>query len=281
MPHQNGTKKMDSSAIFNALCKEAMFTKELLGSGATQIRKANYATQGLYFQAFSNLSIGLERIGKLCLTLNHFVETNGKFPTDEHLKKAIGHDLVKLYNQSQDVIAKRGLTLRTLPKLDDPVHSSILSILSKFAKGDRYSNFDFLVGGPRQSDPTGEWYVKVDMKIFDKDVSEKKKQTIKKNAELVKKYMSQFSMVSHTSEQGTEIDDLEDASHRTGVFEAVAPKRQLYILQMIRYWTEVLYELQDLSRQIDREATPYFSEILGGFSNDDSYLRTRKTWDTI
>ncbi|MGY2276940.1 hypothetical protein ACW9H0_04805 [Pseudomonas monsensis] len=119
------------------------------------------------------------------------------------------------------------------------------------------------------------------MKTFDKEVSEKKKQIIKKNAELVKKHMSQFSMVSHTSEQGTEIDDLEDASYRTGVFEAVAPKRQLYILQMIRYWTEVLYELQDLSRKIDREATPYFSEILGGFSNDDSYLRTRKTWDTI
>lgn len=271
---------MDSSAIFNALCKEAMFTKELLGSGATQIRNANYATQGLYFQAFSNLSIGLERIGKLCFILDHFVETNGEFPTDDQLKK-ISHNLISLYSWSQKVIVKRRLTLRTLSKLENPIHTNILSILSKFAKGDRYSNFDFLVGGPRQSNPTGEWFVKVDMEIFEKDVSEKKKQTIKKNAELVKQYMSPFSMVSHTSEQGAEINDLEDASHRTGLFDAVAPKRQLYILQMIRYWTEILYELQDLSRPIDREATPYFSEILGGFSNDDSYLRTRKTWDTI
>ena len=272
---------MDSSEIFNALCKEAMFTKELLGSGATQIRKANYATQGLYFQAFSNLSIGLERIGKLCLTLDHFVETNGKFPTYKHLTQVIGHDLVKLYDQSQDMIAKRGLALRTLPKLDDIVHSRILSILSRFAKGDRYSNFDFLVRWPRQSDPTGEWYVEIDMKIFDRDVSEKKKQTIKKNAELVKKHMSRFSMVSHTSELGAEIDDLEDASHRTGVFEAVAPKRQLYILQIIRYWTEVLAALEDLSRKVNNEATPHFGDIFEGFFNDDSYLRTRKTWDTI
>jgi hypothetical protein len=59
------------AAIFNeafkALLKEARFTKEMLGSGATQIRKANYATKGVYFQAFTNLSTGLERIGKLCL----------------------------------------------------------------------------------------------------------------------------------------------------------------------------------------------------------------------
>ncbi|KTC21681.1 hypothetical protein AO391_26025 [Pseudomonas marginalis ICMP 9505] len=272
---------MKSNLIFRALCKEAMFTKELLGSGATQIRRANYATQGLYFQDFTNLSIGLERIGKLCLTLDHFIETNGSYPTDEQLKKTIGHDLVKLYNQSQIVLTKRRIKLRTLQKLDNPIQSSILAILSKFAKGDRYSNFDFLVGSVRQSDPTGDWYKNVDMKIFDKNITPQKKQVIKNNAKLTNKFMSQMGMVSHTSEDGVAIGDFEDASYRTGVFEAVAPKRQLYILQMIRYWSEVLFSLENLSRKIDKEATPYFGEILGGFANDDSYLRTRKTWDTI
>lgn len=272
---------MNSSAINNALLKEAMFSKELLGSGVTQIRKANYATQGLYFQAFSNLSIGLERIGKLCLTLDHFIETNGKFPTDTHLKNAIGHDLVKLYKQSQDLISKRGLKMRTLKKLNNPIHSSILNILSKFAKGDRYSNFDFLVGSSRQSDPTGEWYTKVDIQIYENDITKKKKEIIKNNAEMTEQFMSRYGMVLHTSEQGTVINNFEDASHRTGVFEAVAPKRQLYILQMIRYWVEILIELQYLSMHISHEATPYFNEIFAGFGNDDSYNRTRKTWDNL
>ncbi|RBH59990.1 hypothetical protein C3F00_002660 [Pseudomonas sp. MWU13-2860] len=119
------------------------------------------------------------------------------------------------------------------------------------------------------------------MQIFKIDITEQKKQIIKKKAELTNRYLSQIGMISHTSEDGAAISDFEDASHRTGVFEAVAPKRQLYILQMIRYWSEVLFALENLSRQVDRMATPYFGEILGGFANDDSYFRTRKTWDKI
>lgn len=271
---------MKSSEIFNALSKEAMFCKELLGAGATQIRKANYATQGLYFQAFSNLSIGLERMGKLCLTLNHFISENGKFPTNEYLKNNIGHDLLKLYSKSQELITDRQLSLEHSPALNGLIHQNIMIVLSKFAKGDRYSNFDFLVGS-RQSNPTGEWYLKVDMEIYKKDITERRKKIIEDESEITVSIMSRLGMVWHTSEQGAEISTYENASHRTGVYEAVAPKRQLYVLQMIRYWVEILFELQNLSRPINNEATPYFNEILGGFGNDDSYFRTRKTWDTM
>ena len=38
---------------FTALVKEAQFTKEMLGAGVTQIRKANYAQKGMYFQSFT------------------------------------------------------------------------------------------------------------------------------------------------------------------------------------------------------------------------------------
>lgn len=51
------------SESFKALLKEAQFTKEMLGSGATQIRNACYASKGVYFHAFTSLSTGLERIG--------------------------------------------------------------------------------------------------------------------------------------------------------------------------------------------------------------------------
>lgn len=272
---------MKESDIFDALIKEALFTKELLGYGSTQIRRANYATRGLYFQAFSNLSIGLERIGKMCLILEHFIETHGSFPTDDYLKKSIGHDIVKIYNTSQTVITKRTLKLRTISKLDQPIYTNIMSILSSFARGDRYSNIDFLVGGKIQSDPIGSWYAKVDMPIYKNDISRKKKQLISNNAKVMEQLMGCFSTVSHTSEQGELIDSLEDASHRTGVFEAVSPKRQLYVLHIVRYWVELLFELETLCKRINQHVIPYFSEIFGGFANDDSYLRTRKTWDTI
>lgn len=58
------------SREFIALQNEALFTKELLGIGVTQLYKANYAKKGIYYQAFTCLSTGLERIGKLCLILD-------------------------------------------------------------------------------------------------------------------------------------------------------------------------------------------------------------------
>jgi len=48
---------------FNALLKEAHFTLEMLGSGATQIRKASHATKGTYFHALTSLSTA-KRMGR-------------------------------------------------------------------------------------------------------------------------------------------------------------------------------------------------------------------------
>jgi hypothetical protein len=82
------------STQFQALLKEAQFTKEMLGTGATQIRNANYATRGVYFQAFTSLSTGLERLGKLCILLDYFIE-HGKFP--DIITAAIIHSNVRSY----------------------------------------------------------------------------------------------------------------------------------------------------------------------------------------
>jgi hypothetical protein len=133
---------MTLTATFKALLSEAQFTKELLGSGATQVRQANYATKGIYFQAFTSLSTGLERIGKLCLIVDHYIENNGTFPDLNYLKHHIGHKLRVLYEKSQAVVAKRSIRLRMTNDLSDPVHQAILNVLHNFAQGDRYSNID-------------------------------------------------------------------------------------------------------------------------------------------
>lgn len=59
---------------FVALLKEAQFTREMLATGPTRIRNANYAKKGVYFQAFTSLSTGLERIGKLRLIVDKTIK---------------------------------------------------------------------------------------------------------------------------------------------------------------------------------------------------------------
>ncbi len=262
---------------FQALLKEAQFTKEILGSGATQIRRANYATKGIYFQAFTSLSTGLERIGKLCLMLDHYIETKGSFPDFKFMKNEIGHNLLLLEAKASDVVSRRGLGVE---KPNSPIHAAIVKVLSEYAEGDRYSNVNILVGSNRSSDPVSAWYSEVDIPLFESAVKPAKKQKIAQNAKLISDLTSSFMHIQHTSETGGQISDVEDASFRTGVFEAVSPLRQLYVLQIIRFWASLLSELQRPAQAVGKQEIPFFGELFAEFRNEDSYLRTRKVWES-
>lgn len=266
---------------FNALIKEAQFTKEILGAGATQIRNANYASKGTYFQSFASLSTGLERIGKLCLMLDFYIDNGGKFPDFKYLKNDIGHNINTLYKKSMEMKERRSINLRFMENLDSQIHQNILNVFSDFAIGDRYSNINLLVGSQQKSDPVSNWYTTVDRLLYDLRVTDRKKQKIVHNAHLISQMTAHFTMVRHTSETGSAINDVEEASVRAGVQEAVAPYRQLYVLHIIRFWVEILGKLQFEAMSVNNEDIPFFSEVFGGFYNPDSYIRTRKTWDTI
>jgi hypothetical protein len=75
--------------------------------------------------------------------------------------------------------------------------------------------------------------------------------------------------------------EVEVASCATGVYEAVAPLRQLYVVQIIRLWVEILFTLTGTVLKTGSGDVPNFSEVFRGFCNPDSYIKTRKTWDTV
>jgi hypothetical protein len=202
------------SETFNALNKEAQFTREMLGSGATQIRNANYATKGIYFQSFTSLSTGLERIGKLCLMLDHYLDHNRAFPDSNYMQRQIGHNLTTIYEKSVLIITRRSISMRFLQNLRGPIHQAILSVLSKYAVGDRYSNIDLLVGR-QQNDPVASWFTQVDQPLYETRVAQRKKDTIQRNAAVMASLLNQHTMILHTSETGEEITDIEKASHMT------------------------------------------------------------------
>jgi len=267
------------SETFVALLKEAQFTKEMLGSGATQIRNANYATKGIYFQSFTSLSTGLERIGKLCLMLDYYLDTHGQFPDVIYLKNEIGHNISLIYSKSLRVIQKRSVSLEYLPDLSGEIHQNVLSILSTFAQGDRYSNIDLLARNPRRSDPVANWFEKVDQLLFDRHVTVNKKARIEANALAADRLLGSFTRVRHLSETNSEITNVYDGSYRTGMQLAVAPLRQLFVLQILRFWVELSWHLEHQARRAGSEDIPFLGEIFAPFYNSDSYFRTRKTWD--
>lgn len=271
------------SDMLKAFLKETNYTKEMLKLGATEIRKANYALKGVYYEAFTCLSTGIERIGKLCLILDYYIDNSGELPSLKYLKQDFRHDLLKLYEKSKEIALKHNVSFDFMDDLDKEVYQRILKVLSDFANGDRYSNLNVLLGEKDQSDPIYSWYKDVDEYIFDNYVSLKKKEMIHNNAKAIDELISNFTMVRHLSETGEVLREVEKASFETGKNEAVAPKRQLFMLQIIRYWVELIKNLGDKARDINQNELmiPYFGEIFGGFYNSDSYFKSRKTWNDI
>lgn len=270
---------MSNKEIVDALNKEALFTCEMLCTGVTQIRNANYANRGVYFLSFTSLSTGLERIGKLCLMLDYSIKHNGNYPDHVYMKNEIGHDIKKIYVQLIEVKNMYSFEFDYVQDLEDKIHRTILNILSRFAKGDRYSNIDFITNKRNYVDPIEMWYKEVDLYFFENFVSKKKKDVITRNSRAMERLIGEFTAVIHTGEDEKDIRSVEDAVYRTGIFEAVGPYRQMYVFQVIRFFVEMLFCLQD--NMIERGfEIPYFVDIFSIFYNDDSYVKTRKTWKT-
>ena len=270
------TKNTDND-YFDALCKEAQFTVEMLCSGYTEIRKANYAKRGVYFQAFTSLSTGFERIGKLCYLLIYAIEHGGSFPTDNDLKNVFRNDIIKLYRLILEFKNKHDIKYDFLQDLDKPIYQSILNVLSRFAKGDRYANIDLLINNRSYDDPISVWYQDVDLVIFQEKISDKKKEKIKMDASLVHYLTSNFVMIRHTGEDGKEINTAFEGSLRTGINDAVAPYRQLYVFHIIRFFVESLNMVESVFNNKNFFEIPYFMEIFRVFYNDDAYMKGRKT----
>lgn len=270
-----------NKVIFDALNKEAQFTCEMLCTGVTQIRKANYSRRGIYFQAFTSLSTGLERVGKLCLILEHYLKSGGNFPDNKLLKNEIGHDIAAIYRKLIMIKKEYQFELYYLQDLDEDIYRNILDILSRFAKGDRYSNIDLIVNQRNYVDPIETWFENVDLYIFYNKVTRKKREDIENKSKLLDHLIGKNSVVIHTNEQGKDISSIREGSYQMGLYEAVAPYRQLYVFHIIRFFAEMLDFLQSKIMKEFNSCFPYFREIFRVFYNDDKYIKTRKTWEMI
>jgi len=270
------------NATFLAFLNEAKFTKELLGIGVTQLYKANYATRGIYYQSFSCLSIGIERIEKLCLILDYYITNNGMLPQENYIRQH-GHRTIDLFRICREIAARHSIGFRFPCNLNTEIHQSILQILNDFSESSgRYSNINILLGKDvDEADCMHRWHKDVDLRLYEQRVSTKKKLEIGNRATIIGAFLREVAIVYHTSEASEELTDPTEASKRTGMWEAVAPYRQLYMLQIIRFLTELLMELGHKAMMMNSADIPHFGEIFGLFYNDDSYFRGRKTWDKL
>lgn len=263
--------------IFNALLKESQFTSEMLSAGYEQIGKANYTQKGIYFQAFTSLSTGIERLGKICIILECIIKNNGNLPKEEYMKREIGHDLEKIYCRIKGIKEKYDIKLNGLQDLEGNIYKKIINILSRFGKGDRYSNIDLITNKQNYVDPITAWYKEIDLEIFDTKIKKSQKDYIKSTSKFLDNILSEDSMVVHTGENGNEINTIYEYNYQSQIYYAVEKYRRIYVYQIIRYFVEILIYLQYFIQRNNIYEIPFFSEIFYIYYWDEKYIKRRKT----
>jgi hypothetical protein len=266
--------------VFLALLREATLAAEVLSAGVTILRKATTARKGLYDLALFDLSIGFERACKLVVLVDHFLTSNGRFPTNDALRHQYGHDLAKLFPAVAKIVAQRNITADYTGPPSSDIHSAIIATLGEFAKTTRYYNLDYLTGGKAaqlQSGPSA-WIERVGRPILKKHYSRKKQVDDILEAQSLEGAMGHILSGIRFDEDGKPITSLEQGLVHPAEIRIIQRFGQFYCLQLIRYLAAVLEELRRISHRDGFQDIPFFGEIFAWFLNDDAMLKSRKTW---
>src|SRR5208283_4958570 len=158
------------TSSFLLLQNEGFLMQNCIRTSLAALRTWRTEDRGAFYGAFFGLTIGLERLLKVLILLDHRNRCR-KFLTDSELK-VFCHDIEKLYGsvenlfQQYDVIRKEHLKL-------DKIDRKLLMFLSSFAKRSRYYNLYTLTGNEGVADPLGEWEDLL-RDIYEKDVPKEK-----------------------------------------------------------------------------------------------------------
>ncbi|MEA1031061.1 hypothetical protein T3A99_21065 [Pseudomonas sp. N-137] len=141
--------------LYKTLEQESFVIRSCLATGLTELRNANLNEKGRYYSAFFQLAIGIERLAKLALILDHMARNNLRAPGKSTVK-GYGHDLQTLVTKvSASASASGNPSLSPFPT--GPLCARVIAFLSEFAEGMRYANLDALSTGRPQRDPLSEW----------------------------------------------------------------------------------------------------------------------------
>lgn len=264
---------------WHALGREADLAAEQLATGATLLRRANHAQQGLYTQAFFGLSIGLERVAKLAIIADYAIEHKGSFPENRILKD-IGHDIDVLLKHCEPLSIKwrNSKDYSERPNLE--VHQGIVETLTEFAKSSRYYNLDFLTGVKKQfPEPVSAWWRRVGQPILQKHYSQRQRKKDEEQSKFIHNLLSEHTSILYHNEYENNIDSIEALMMQAKATKIDQKYGMFYTLQIVRWLAFLIADISHIGAyQYSREPLFGLDERFFIFMNTDAFLKGRKTW---
>ncbi|SNB59171.1 hypothetical protein SAMN04487880_3449 [Marinobacter sp. es.042] len=271
-----------NSPQWHAIRRESVLARDLIGSGVTALGRANYADQlGQYYSAFFGLSVGLERLSKLVLVVDHALSNHGQMPSEDVVRR-YGHRLTELLNKVDQIALEHGAHL-TYQRPKDIIALSIVDCLDSFAdaRRGRYANFGSLdTPNLSSEEPIKSWWELVAHHILSKHYEGKQIQrNVESRANMIDSIMSGFTHVLHVDESEQTMDNVRTASVRTGQTKVVQKFGRYHTLTTVRWLSDVYTQLAKMAAYQYRYEAFFGSwEFLQTYTVDDSFLKSRKVW---
>jgi hypothetical protein len=263
-----------TSKKFWILISESQIATEMLAHGVSLLSKTLPEHDGIYYQIFFNLSIGLERLCKIILITDALLEN--KTITEKQLKK-FGHNISDQITQIFTIAKKYtdSTLANDFPNTD--IHKSIIEELDNFAKFSRYYNLTSLSdNAATQINPIRNWYHNVITPIIEKHYK-KKNRTFEE--QIICDAMNANSAGITTTEIGytTSWEQVIDTQNKLPFIHKYS---RLYVVQIIRALCEFLFILEDIAQKQEplHPDIPYFHEIFGHIALSDGWVKKHKRY---
>jgi hypothetical protein len=264
------------SASFLLLQQEGHLISTQLAAGLTELRSAHVHNKGAFYSALFNLSVGMERLLKAIVIIDHMLRNNLTTPTISQLK-AYGHNVVELYDTCVAISENTNARINDRRTFDE-TDLEIINLLSNFAQSTRYHNLDALSRSNVGKDPLSHWE-EILTAILRSDVPQKKQEKILERGRLVAEKIDDITL---TIMHGLDRRQLstEEALTLPSLHEEAVKHAVLRIVTMLAQVRELISELSHCAYGLSTPtpAFPQMQEFLEWLWDDRKYVLRKKRW---
>ncbi len=268
--------RQDLAPSFLLLQQEGYLISSCLTSGLTELRGSHVHNKGAYYSSLFNLSIGIERLLKSIVIIDHMIKNQLAAPTTKQLK-SYGHNIKELYGAAASIATERNSCLCEYSDLQ-AIDKELIDLLSDFAATTRYHNLNALSSVQKYDDPLAHWE-RILLLTLKEDVPDKRKEKLLQQAKAV---ADEISDITATIMQGLDkspLSTLEALSLPALHMEAA----KYVVLRIIN----LLSPLRDLLSSLSHDAYKYrdcsipfpqMQEFLEWIYADKQYVLRKRKW---
>ena len=261
---------------FLLLEQEGFLISSCLGNGLTNLRSAHVQNKGAFYSSLFNLSIGIERLLKALVIIEHIVMNNLSVPTKQQLRN-YGHNIQELYDQCVKIANTRGVALPDRNSLN-PIQKEIISLLSDFAQTTRYHNLDALNPSHVGRDPLDHWG-EILTAILGQDVPKAQKEKILRQSNLVASAIDDITITIMHGLDKTPLST-EEALALPGLHDQAAKYAVLHVVNLLAPLHKLTSELSHLAYTLNTSEPvfPQMPEFIDWLWNDRQHVLRKKRW---